>query len=117
MKRRKEFGSIDNTWFTGESVGTATSATKEQQSLFNGMSYFDTPKPTKLIEKILQLAIADKTDALVVDFFSGSATTAEAVMRSNLERKNSKLRYITIQIPDDLEKDKLKRQLQTRRKD
>ncbi len=104
-EEKKEFGSIDNTWFTGESVGTATSATKEQQSLFNGMSYFDTPKPTKLIEKILQLAIADKTDALVVDFFSGSATTAEAVMRSNLERKNSKLRYITIQIPDYLEKD------------
>lgn len=104
-EEKKEFGSIDNTWFTGDAVGTATSATKEQQSLFDGKSYFDTPKPTKLIEKILQLATPDKRDAIVVDFFSGSATTAEAVMRSNLERKNSKLKFITIQIPDDLEKD------------
>lgn len=102
-EEKKEYGSVDNTWFTGDDAGTATSATKEQQKLFDGNSYFDTPKPTKLLQKILQLAIADKKDEIIVDFFSGSATIAEAVMNSNLNRNNSKIKYITIQIPDNLE--------------
>ena len=50
---KKEFGSVENTWFDGEKCGTATAGTKELQALFDGVSYFDTPKPTKLIKKII----------------------------------------------------------------
>lgn len=101
-EEKKAYGSIDNTWFTGADIGTATSATKEQQHLFAGKSYFDTPKPIGLIQKILSLALSDKEESIVVDFFSGSATTAEAVMRTNLV-KNKKAKYITVQLPDDLD--------------
>lgn len=104
-EEKKEFGSIDNSWFMGSDVGTATSATKEQQRLFDGKSYFDTPKPTGLIEKLIQLAIPDRDDSIVLDFFSGSATTAEAVMRRNLQRENSNLKYICVQISDEIEMD------------
>lgn len=104
-EEKKEFGSIDNSWFMGSDVGTATSATKEQQRLFDGKSYFDTPKPTGLIEKLIQLAIPDRDDSIVLDFFSGSATTAEAVMRRNLQKENSNLKYICVQISDEIEMD------------
>ncbi len=101
-EEKKDFGSIDNTWFTADVAGTATSATKEQQKLFDGKSYFDTPKPTKLIEKLLQLAVYEKDDAIVLDFFSGSATTAESVMKSNLSREG-KLQYICVQLPESFD--------------
>lgn len=101
-EEKKQFGSIDNTWFVGEDSGTATSATKEIQKLFDGKSYFETPKPTKLIRRILKLAIGADKNAIVLDFFSGSATTAEAIMLENLEKTDSSIKYICVQLPVDL---------------
>lgn len=101
-EEKKQFGSIDNTWFVGEDSGTATSATKELQKLFDGKSYFETPKPTKLIRRILKLAIGADKNAIVLDFFSGSATTAEAIMLENLEKTDSSIKYICVQLPVDL---------------
>ncbi len=96
---KKKFGSVDNTWFTGEKCGTATQGTKELQQLFDGTAYFDTPKPTKLILKLIQLSLGELSDEIVLDFFSGSATTADAVMQYN-DATNSKCKYIMIQIPE-----------------
>ena len=101
---KKLYGTIQNTWFTGEDTGTATSATKELQKLFDGKSYFDTPKPTKLIERLLQLAIPKEKDGIVLDFFSGSATTAEAIIRKNAIDKRY-IKYICVQINSSLEDD------------
>ncbi len=101
---KKLYGTIQNTWFTGEDTGTATSATKELQKLFDGKSYFDTPKPTKLIERLLQLAISKEKDGIVLDFFSGSATTAEAIIRKNTIDKRY-IKYICVQINSSLEDD------------
>lgn len=101
-EEKKAYGSIDNTWFEGEASGTATSATKELQRLFDGKSYFDTPKPTSLVRRLLKLAIGDDSNAIVLDFFSGSGTTAEAVMLENIERQNASIRYICVQLPLDL---------------
>lgn len=96
-EEKKIFGTVENTWFTGEKVGTATHGTKELQKLFNGISYFDTPKPTTLIKKLLQLST--KNNDIILDFFSGSATTAHSVMESNMENNENK-RFIMVQIPE-----------------
>lgn len=65
-----------------DDVGTATNGTKEIQKLF-GEKVFDTPKPTTFISKLLELGTLK--DSIVLDFFAGSATTADAVMQLNAE--------------------------------
>lgn len=71
--------------------------TREVRSLFNGAKVFDSPKPTALIQRIIQ--VATNKDSLVLDFFSGSATTAQAVLQQNLE-DGGKRRHIQIQLPE-----------------
>lgn len=97
-EEKKDLGSIDNSWFTGEKVGTTTAATKELQSLF-GTAPFDTPKPTSLVRKLCILGFVESGD-IVLDFFSGSATTAHAVMQLNAE-DGGKRKFIMIQIPEE----------------
>lgn len=100
-EEKKKFGSVDNTWFTGEKCGTATQGTKELQQLFKGPAYFDTPKPTKLILKLMQLSLGQSSNEIVLDFFSGSATTADAVIQYN-NFTSSKCKYIMVQIPESV---------------
>lgn len=61
---------------------------------------FDTPKPVKLIRFIDSL-IKDNTDLICMDFFSGSATTADAMMQANLDDGGHR-KYILVQLPEDL---------------
>lgn len=70
----------------------------EVQKLFDGKKYFDYPKSVDLL-KILLGAIDDK-EAIILDFFSGSATTAHATMQLNKE-DGGKRKYIMVQIPDE----------------
>ncbi len=97
-EEKKDFGSVDNSWFSAERIGTSTQGTKEQIKLFGGFAPFDTPKPLSLIYKILKLANLRK-DSLILDFFSGSATTAHAVMQLNAE-DGGKRKYICVQLPE-----------------
>jgi len=69
-----------NLWLY-DAVGHTDEATKELKSIFEGRSPFDTPKPTRLVERILQ--IATNKDAIVLDSFAGSGTTAHAVLNAN----------------------------------
>lgn len=101
---KRAFGSVENTWFDGNKCGTATEATKELQKLFDGFAYFDTPKPTRLIKKILELTTSPQDDVIVLDFFSGSATTAHAVMQLNAEDGGNR-RYIMVQLPEPTPED------------
>lgn len=78
-------------------VGHSQDAKKEVNDLFPEGAVFDTPKPTRLIKRILQVA-TDK-DAIVLDFFSGSATTADAVMQINSEDGGNR-RFILVQLPE-----------------
>ena len=75
--------------------------TKEIRSLFGGKSIFDFTKPTQLIKKFLSLQIndSDDTDFIVLDFFSGSATTAHAVMQLNSEDGGNR-KFIMVQLPE-----------------
>ena len=97
-EEKKEFGSIDNSWFSSERVGTTTNGTKEVMDLFDGHSYFDKPKPTSLLRKLTDLANTSEDD-IVLDFFSGSATTAHAVMQLNAEDGGHR-KFIMVQLPE-----------------
>ena len=98
-EEKKMFGSVDNTWWTGEKCGTSTQGTKEQIQLFEGFAPFDTPKPTQLISKILKLVSLPNKDDIILDFFSGSATTAHAVMQLNADDGGNR-KFIMVQLPE-----------------
>jgi len=67
--------------------------------LFGGDAPFDTPKPVRLITRMLQVADAGDSD-VVLDYFAGSATTAEGVIEYNAERLDVGAKYIMIQLPE-----------------
>lgn len=69
------------------------------KKLFAGSAPFDTPKPVRLLDRIL--TIASNEDSLVLDFFSGSATSAEAVMRKNAEDGGNR-RFVLVQLPEEI---------------
>lgn len=96
---KKLFGSIDNSWFSADRVGTTTNGTKELIKIFDGIKAFDTPKPVSILSKLLYLANLD-TDSLILDFFSGSATTAHAVMQLNTE-DGGKRKFIMVQLQEE----------------
>ena len=86
-----------------EDVGHSQSASQYLKRLFDDKAYFSYPKPVKLIQRIVELY--SNPDSIVLDFFSGSATTAEAVMRMNVEDGGNR-RFIMVQLPEQLsEKD------------
>ena len=87
---------VTNLWPYAE-VGHTDEAMKELKNLFDGSVPFDTPKPTRLVERILTIA-TDK-DSYILDFFSGSATTAHAVMKKNMEEGGNR-KYILVQLPE-----------------
>ena len=83
-------------------VEHSQAATQKLAKLFDGKKYFDYPKPVPLIERCLQL-YSDK-DSLILDFFSGSATTAHAVMQLNAEDGGNR-RFIMVQLPEETAED------------
>ena len=88
---------VTNLWQYDE-VGHNDEAKKELKSLFSGNAPFDTPKPTRLVKRILD--IATKNDSLVLDFFSGSATTAQATMEKNAEDFGQR-KFILVQLNEE----------------
>lgn len=85
-------------------VGHSQEGTREVVELFDGQGVFDGPKPSRLLQRILTLANLNK-DSIVLDFFSGSATTAHAVMQLNAEDGGHR-KYIMVQLPEKIEEDK-----------
>ena len=80
-------------------VGHNQEGRQEVKSLFDGKGYFDGPKPLRLMERILTVANSGQDD-IVLDFFSGSATTAHAVMNKNANDGGHR-RFILVQLPED----------------
>ena len=78
-------------------VGHTDEAKKELKAIFGGDVPFDTPKPTRLIERILQIA-ADK-DSIVLDSFAGSGTTAHAVINANAKDGGTR-RFVLVEMMD-----------------
>ncbi len=69
-------------WF-GKDIGTTREANSELKEIFDGKSPFDTPKPSKLLKRIMQ--IGGQKDSTILDFFAGSGTTLHATMQLNAE--------------------------------
>ena len=81
-----------------QEVGHNHSAAESIKKLLDG-KVFDSPKPVELIMKIIKLATYSNTNDIILDFFSGSATTAHAVMQLNAEDGGNR-RYIMVQLPE-----------------
>ena len=79
-------------------VGHSQEGAQEVVSLFGDKGVFDGPKPVRLIERLITLANL-KEDSIVLDFFSGSATTAHALMQVNA-KKDKSCKYILVQLPE-----------------
>ena len=84
-------------WKYGD-VGHNQEGRQELKKLFDGQGLFDGPKPVRLLSRALQIANIGN-DGLVLDFFSGSASLAHAVMQLNAE-DGGKRRYIMVQLPE-----------------
>ena len=78
-------------------VGHTDEAAKILQAIFNGKSKFDTPKPPRLIERILQ--ISTEPDSIILDSFAGSGTTAHAVLNMN-KADGGKRKFILVEMMD-----------------
>ena len=96
-------GRVPQTLWHYKEVGHTQEAKKELLALMDSTSnvVFDTPKPTRLIRRILQITTSQSTDDIVLDFFAGSGSTMDAVFRHNAEDQ-SKLRCILVQLPEPL---------------
>ena len=81
-------------------AGTTRDGTVEIMKLFNGEKVFDYPKPVEFLKRLIQYGAPD--GGLILDFFSGSGTTAQAVMEKGTE-DDKDYRYILIQIPGNLD--------------
>ncbi len=90
-------GRVPVTWWPFEEVGHNDEANKEVSALFERKTPFDTPKPMRLIMQLLR--IGSSQDSLILDFFSGSATTAHAVMQLNAEDAGNR-KFIMVQLPE-----------------
>ena len=86
----------ESIWFSQE-AGTTREATREVADILGDKESFDTPKPTRLIQRILQIA-TDK-DSLVLDSFAGSGTTGHAVLKQNAEDGGNR-RFILVEMDD-----------------
>lgn len=77
---------------------TNEDATQQLVDLF-GVALFDNPKPVKLLKYLIRAVTYDTSDAVILDFFSGSATTAHAVMQLNAEDGGNR-KFIMVQLPE-----------------
>lgn len=94
-----ENGRTPSTIWLSSEVGHNQTATREVKELFDGNLYFDFPKPTTYLQQLIAVANT-KADAIVLDFFSGSATTAHAVMSLNAKDGGNR-KWIMVQLPEE----------------
>lgn len=87
-----------NTILFHEEAGHNQEAKQETKALFDGVGVFDGPKPVRLLKLLMTIANIEDGDT-VLDFFSGSATTAHAAMEYEIE-KQIKCNYILVQLPE-----------------
>jgi site-specific DNA-methyltransferase (adenine-specific)/adenine-specific DNA-methyltransferase len=106
MPRLKRFlsevsgGMVPTTWFSSDLVGDNQQSKKELRGILHEQTdLFATPKPTKLLQRILQIA-TDK-DSLVLDSFAGSGTTGHAVLKQNTEDGGNR-RFILVEMDEGI---------------
>jgi adenine-specific DNA-methyltransferase len=106
--RRKRFlsevkkGIIPQTIWKHEEVSHTQEAKQSLNKLFDGIPVFSTPKPVKLLKRILEISTNTDSNDFVLDFFSGSAATAEAVYEKNKDDDGNR-KFILVQLPEPCE--------------
>jgi adenine-specific DNA-methyltransferase len=90
-------GLVPWTWWPSDEVGHTDEARKEIQSIFGSQTVYDTPKPVRLVRRMLEIA-ADR-GSVVLDFFAGSGTTAHAVLDLN-RHDSGRRKFILVQLPE-----------------
>lgn len=98
---REEEGQCATNWWSHSEFGHNQGANDLMTSLFGQKNLFSNPKPIELIRGLIQISNAKDND-IILDFFSGSSTTAHAVMNMDAEDKRMNLKYIMVQIEEDL---------------
>lgn len=98
-------GTVPTTWWPHEFAGHNDEARKEIRDLFDTTAVFDTPKPTRVIKRLLQVCTTPNSEDIILDFFAGSGTTAHAVMAQNAEDGGNR-RFILVQLPEELQQKK-----------
>ena len=93
---KNQEGRVPESIFDGKKFGTTREGTQELKDLFDKPP-FDTPKPIRLIKRLMEIA-TNKND-IILDFFAGSGTTAHAVMDLNVEDGDNR-KYILVQLPE-----------------
>lgn len=96
-------GLVPTTLFDRKFAGDNMKGTEEVNVLFNSDKIFSYPKPTKLIERLIQ--IGSNSNDIILDFFSGSATTAHAVMDLNA-KDNGNRKFIMVQLAEEIAENK-----------
>ncbi len=91
----KDRGLTPETILFAEDVGTTESAKNKIKELFDGIAVFETPKPVDLMRVLLKMSA---NSGLVLDFFSGSGSLAQAVLEENAEGNNN--RFVLVQLPE-----------------
>ena len=95
---REEEGQCATNWWTHEQFGNNQKANNQMTELFGIKNIFSNPKPIELIEAMLKISNSQNND-ICLDFFSGSATTAHAVMQLNAEDGGNR-KFIMVQLPE-----------------
>jgi len=91
-------GMVATTLWMHQEVGHNQEGRQEVKALFDDKGYFDGPKPVRLLNRVMQIANTSEED-IILDFFSGSATTAHAVMQFNADEGGSR-KFIMVQLPE-----------------
>lgn len=99
-------GVVPTTWWSYKECGHNQEAKQELKKLMEGESvFFDTPKPLRLLDRILHLATTNDKNCIILDFFAGSGTTAHATLNKNIADSGSR-RYIAVQLPEKIDDEK-----------
>ena len=99
---REEEGQCATNWWSHEQFGHNQGANDCMTSLFGVKNIFSNPKPIELLRSLIKIGNV-KDDDIVLDFFSGSATTAHAVYEANTSGKIKNVKYILVQIAENLD--------------
>ena len=99
-KAGEDFGRISVSTKLPDGIGMSQDGTKEIKELFGNIP-FPFPKPIKLIKYLIE--ISTRENDIILDFFSGSATTAHAIMQLNAEQESNR-KYILVQLPEKCDK-------------
>jgi len=95
-------GMVPITIWSHNFAGHNQEGRQELKDVFDGKGYFDGPKPVRLIKRILEVAVSSDKEAIILDFFAGSGTTAHAVLAKN-QKDDGNRKFIMVQMPEPID--------------